>query len=95
MDDLEDLQRIFDQYHRDDKQVRGRCSYFIGESHLFRVQHVLSYLEANRQVIDRTSPQQSPSLFFLGVVSRLITSQGRYHFQRSNGTDSRNVHSLH
>ncbi len=50
-DDHGDLARILEQYDCDNKQIKGGCYYFIDETQLFRVKHVLSYLEANRQVI--------------------------------------------
>lgn len=50
MDDHTDLSRILEEYDSDDKQIRGGCYYYIDDTQLFRVKHVISYLEANRQV---------------------------------------------
>jgi len=49
-DDHTALARILEEYDSDNKQIRGGCYYYIDETHLFRVKHVLSYFEANRQV---------------------------------------------
>ncbi len=49
-DDYTDLSKILERYDCDNKQIKGGCYYFIDETQLFRVKHVLSYLEANRQV---------------------------------------------
>ncbi|UJR29347.1 hypothetical protein I4U23_010559 [Adineta vaga] len=49
MDDHGDLTRILEQYDCDDKQIRGGCYYHTNDTQLFRVKHVLAYLEANRQ----------------------------------------------
>ncbi|CAF0869391.1 unnamed protein product [Rotaria sp. Silwood1] len=47
--DHADLTRLLEQYDCDNNQIRGGCYYFIDETQIFRVKHVLSYLEANRQ----------------------------------------------
>jgi len=52
LDDYTDLSRILEEYDSDNKQIRQGCYYFIDQTQLFRVKNVLSYLEANRQVID-------------------------------------------
>ncbi|CAF4370838.1 unnamed protein product, partial [Rotaria sp. Silwood2] len=49
LDDHADLSRLLEQYDCDNEQIRGGCYYFIDETQIFRVKHVLSYLEANRQ----------------------------------------------
>ncbi len=46
-DEHGDLARILEQYDCDNKQIRDGCYYFIDETQLFRVKHVLFYLEAN------------------------------------------------
>jgi hypothetical protein len=51
LEDYADLSRVLEQYDSDDKQIRGGCYYFIDDTQLFRVKHVISYLEANRHVI--------------------------------------------
>lgn len=51
LDDHSDLSEILQQYDCDTKQIRGGCYYFIDETPIFRVKNVLSYLEANRQVM--------------------------------------------
>lgn len=50
MDDHANLERILQEYDTDNKQIRNGCYYFINQTQLFRVKHVLAYLEANRQV---------------------------------------------
>jgi hypothetical protein len=50
LDDSTDLSKILERYDSDNQQIRGGCYYFIDDTQLFRVKHVLSYLEANRQV---------------------------------------------
>ncbi|CAF3804287.1 unnamed protein product [Rotaria sp. Silwood1] len=49
LDNHADLTRLSKPYDCDNKQIRGGCYYFIDETQIFRVKHVLSYLEANRQ----------------------------------------------
>lgn len=51
IDDYTDLSRVLEEYDSDNKQIRNGCYYFIDDTQLFRVKHVISYLEANRQVI--------------------------------------------
>ena len=50
-DDHGDLSEILGEYLCDNQQVHGGCYYSLADRQLFRVKHVLAYLEANRQVI--------------------------------------------
>jgi len=71
LDDYTDLSKILERYDCDNKQIKGGCYYFIDETQLFRVKHVLSYLEANRQV--------DSSCFFL-IIFILIFSRLHHLF---------------
>jgi hypothetical protein len=42
--------KILERYDSDNQHIQGECYYSIDDTQLFRVKHVLSYLEANRQV---------------------------------------------
>ncbi|CAF1059066.1 unnamed protein product [Rotaria sordida] len=49
LDDNADLSRLLEEYDCDNQEIRGGCYYSTDETQIFRVKHVLSYLEANRQ----------------------------------------------
>ena len=71
---MENISTVLEQYDSDNQQIRSGSYYFIDETQLFRVKHVLSYLEANRQVSFCETRSKSGSevmcgKFFLSIIS--------------------------
>ncbi|CAF1139408.1 unnamed protein product [Adineta steineri] len=74
LDDHGDLSRILEQYDCDDNQIRGGCYYFIDDVPLFRVKHVLSYLEANRQASSLISSYTNEDITFKDRLEQIQIS---------------------
>ncbi|CAF1391734.1 unnamed protein product [Adineta ricciae] len=71
MDDHGDLSRILEQYDCDDKQVRGGCYYVTDETQLFRVKHVIAYLEANRHAAALISSYTNEDILFKDRIEQV------------------------
>ncbi|CAF1441154.1 unnamed protein product [Adineta ricciae] len=71
MDDHGDLSRILEQYDCDDKQIRGGCYYVTDETQLFRVKHVIAYLEANRHAAALISSYTNEDILFKDRIEQV------------------------